>query len=247
MGAALVTGASRGIGLAIAERLLASGLDVALVARKERELAAAARRLGEAFPAAKVAAIAENVGHPEAAERIFSAAAAVGPVTVLINNAATNPYYGPLAAMDPATMDKVYQVNLRAPLLLTQRFAAQLPEGTQGAVVNLASIGGMAVEPGLGFYNVLKAGLIHLTRQLAGELGPRIRVNSVSPGLVRTDFARALWEPMEGRLAGRLPSRRIGEPADIAAAAAFLASPEAAWITGANLVVDGGNLAVPMF
>ncbi len=247
MGAAVVTGASRGIGFAIAERLARSGLDLVLVARKEEELFGAAARLLKLVPEARVVAVAENVGNPAAGERIFAEAEAVGPVTVLVNNAATNPYYGPLGTMETAAMDKIYQVNLRAPLLLTQRFAAQLPKGEAGSVVNLASIGGMAVEPGLGFYNVLKAGLIHLTRQLAGELGPHIRVNSVSPGLVRTDFARALWEPMETPLSARLPLGRIGEPADVAAVVAFLAGPEATWITGANLVVDGGNLAVPMF
>ena len=114
-----------------------------------------------------------------------------------------------------------------------------------GCVLNLASVGGMSVEPGIGWYNVTKAAVIHLTRQLAYELGPAVRVNALAPGLVKTDFARALWEPAGEAVAARLPMRRIGVPDDIAKAALFLASDAADWITGEVMVVDGGAMALP--
>jgi NAD(P)-dependent dehydrogenase (short-subunit alcohol dehydrogenase family) len=114
-----------------------------------------------------------------------------------------------------------------------------------GVILNLASIGGLSVEGGIGWYNVTKAAVIHMTRQLAGELGPRVRVNALAPGLVKTEFARALWEPAEESIARRLPLRRLGEPADIAAGALFLCSDAASWITGHTLVIDGGALSIP--
>jgi NAD(P)-dependent dehydrogenase (short-subunit alcohol dehydrogenase family) len=112
-----------------------------------------------------------------------------------------------------------------------------------GSVINIASVGGLSVEPSIGVYNTTKAGIIYLTKTLAAELGPQVRVNAIAPGRVRTDFARALWETNEDALARRLPTRRLGEPEDVAGAALFLASDLASWITGHTLVVDGGALA----
>jgi NAD(P)-dependent dehydrogenase (short-subunit alcohol dehydrogenase family) len=164
---------------------------------------------------------------------------------VLVNNAATNPYMGPSIGIDLARYDKTWQVNLRGPLVWTQAaWRAGMGE-RGGVVVNVASIGGLSIEPTIGIYNTTKAALIHLTKTLAAELGPAVRVNAVAPGLVKTDMARALWEPNEDAIAKHLPLRRLGEPGDIAAAVLFLCSDTASWITGHTLVVDGGALVAP--
>ena len=134
------------------------------------------------------------------------------------------------------------QVNQQAYLTWTQCAWRASMESGGGNIINMSSVGALAVEPGIGWYNVTKAAVAHLTRQLAGELGPAVRVNALAPGLVKTDFARALWERGEERIAARLPLRRLGEPDDIANAALFLASDAASWLTGQVLVVDGGAL-----
>ncbi|HEY5887865.1 MAG TPA: SDR family oxidoreductase, partial [Acidimicrobiales bacterium] len=166
-----------------------------------------------------------------------------GRVDILVNNAATNPYQGPTIDVDLSRYDKTFQVNLRGPLVWTQLAHRASMAEHGGSVINIASVGGLSVEPSIGVYNTTKAGIIYLTRTLAAELGPQVRVNAIAPGLVRTDFARALWETHEEALARRLPTRRLGEPEDIAGAALFLASDLASWITGHTLVVDGGALA----
>jgi NAD(P)-dependent dehydrogenase (short-subunit alcohol dehydrogenase family) len=168
-----------------------------------------------------------------------------GSLDVLVNNAATNPYFGPLMAIDVARAEKTVQVNQEAALMWTQwAWRASMAE-RGGSVINLSSVGGFSVERGIGWYNVTKAALAHLTRQLAYELGPGVRVNALAPGLVRTDFARALWEPGGDAIARRLPLQRLGEPDDIAKAALFVASDAASWMTGHVLVIDGGALAMP--
>jgi NAD(P)-dependent dehydrogenase (short-subunit alcohol dehydrogenase family) len=147
-----------------------------------------------------------------------------------------------MAGLDKARADKTVDVNMWGPVMWSQQ-AVQAGLGENGgAIVNIASIGGLATEPGIGWYNATKAALIHLTRQLAFELGPDVRVNAVAPGIVRTHLARSLWEPYEEQLAQSLPLRRIGEPDDIADAVVFLAGRTARWITGQTLVVDGGTL-----
>jgi NAD(P)-dependent dehydrogenase (short-subunit alcohol dehydrogenase family) len=233
---AIVTGASRGIGLAIARRLAESGAKVMITSRKAEALAAAAAELpGE------VAFFAANAGDGDAAAACVDAALArFGSIDVLVNNAATNPYYGPLMDLDAPRATKTVEVNQLAPLVWTQRVWHATMSVRGGTVINIASIGGLTVEPGIAWYNVSKAALIHLTRHLAAELGPLVRVNGLAPGLVKTDFARALWERGEDAIARRLPLRRLGEPDDIARAALFLASDAASWITGEVLVVDGG-------
>jgi NAD(P)-dependent dehydrogenase (short-subunit alcohol dehydrogenase family) len=168
-----------------------------------------------------------------------------GGLDILVNNAATNPYFGRMIDIDESRVAKTVQVNQQAILVWTQLAWRAAMERSGGSVLNIASVGGMSVEPGIGWYNVTKAAVIHITRQLAYELGPQVRVNALAPGLVRTDFARALWEPAEEMVAKRLPLRRIGEPEDIAGAALFLSSDAAAWITGHVLVVDGGAMAMP--
>lgn len=191
----------------------------------------------------EVATFAANAGDPDqAAACVAATVERFGRVDVLVNNAATNPYMGPAIDIDLARYDKTFQVNLRGPLVWTQLAHRASMAEHGGSVVNIASIGGLAVEPSIGIYNTTKAAIIYLTRTLAAELGPGVRVNAIAPGLVKTDMARALWEPHEEALARRLPTGRLGVPEDIAGAALFLASDLASWVTGHTLVVDGGAL-----
>ncbi len=235
---ALVTGASRGIGRAIAAELAASGAQVMLSSRKADALAAAVAGIdGDADW------YVANAGEPDQAEACVRATLErFGRLDILVNNAATNPYAGPIVGIDLARFDKTVAVNWRGPLVWTQQAWTAWMADHGGVVLNVASIGGLSVEPTIGIYNGTKAALIHLTRQLALELAPGVRVNALLPGLVKTDMARALWERGEEAIAQRVPARRLGEPEDIAAAATFLCSDSASWITGTTLVVDGGML-----
>jgi NAD(P)-dependent dehydrogenase (short-subunit alcohol dehydrogenase family) len=215
-----------------------------LVARKEDALEEAAASL--AHTGGDVSWRAANVGDPDAAEACVSAAVGRhGSLDILVNNAATNPYFGPLVDLDLARAQKTLDVNQTAALVWTQCAWRASMAHRGGVVINVSSVGAYRVERGIGWYNVTKAALVHLTRQLAYELGPSVRVNALAPGLVRTHFARALWEPAGDAVARRLPLRRLGEPDDIAKAALFLASDAASWMTGHVLVVDGGALAMP--
>lgn len=235
---ALVTGASRGIGLAIAQAYATAGAKVMLSSRKEdalREAAATIDGETDVFEA--------NVGDPEAAASCVAATVdRFGSVDVLVNNAATNPYFGPAIDIDLGRWDKTWSVNVRGMHVWTQEAWNAGMKEHGGAVVNIASIGGLSVEHGIGVYNATKAAVIHMTKVLASELGPKVRVNAIAPGLVRTHLAKALWEEHEEAVARRMPMRRIGEPGDIAGAALFLASDAASWITGHTMVVDGGAL-----
>ncbi len=236
---AVVTGASRGIGAAIAASYAAAGANVMLSSRK----ADALDEVAATIPGGNVATFAANAGEPEQAEACIQATVdRFGVVDILVNNAATNPYMGPSIDIDLGRYDKTLQVNLRGPLVWTQAAWQASMRARGGVVINVASIGGIRGEPGIGIYNTSKAALIHLTETLAAELAPGVRVNALAPGLVKTYFARALWEPAEDAVAARIPLRRLGEPEDIAHAALFLASDLASWITGHTLVVDGGAL-----
>lgn len=241
---ALVTGGSRGIGRAVAARLAGAGARVMISARKREALEETAAAL--AGEGAEIDVFPANAGDPDAAEAaVVATIARYGGLHVLVNNAATNPYFGRTVDIDRPRADKTLAVNLSGVLAWTQcAYRLAMAEGG-GAVVNISSIGGLSVEPGIGFYNVSKAAVIALTRQLAWELGPSVRVNAVAPGLVKTDFARALWEPHGDAVARRLPLKRIGEPDDVAKVVLFLASEAAAWVTGTTLVVDGGAMAMP--
>ncbi len=161
-----------------------------------------------------------------------------------MNNAATNPYFGPMIDIGDSQVRKTVQVNQEAVLNWTQLAWRASMRDRGGVVLNISSVGGLSVEPGIGWYNVTKAAVAHMTRQLAGELGPSVRVNALAPGLVKTDFARALWETAGEAVARRLPTKRLGEPDDIAKAALFLCSDAASWITGEVLVIDGGAMVV---
>jgi NAD(P)-dependent dehydrogenase (short-subunit alcohol dehydrogenase family) len=193
-------------------------------------------------PGARLLAQAAHVADADAVQAVLNATTEVlGPVDVLVNNAGTNPYFGPLADLDLARAEKIVQVNQWAPVLWTQLAWRSAMAERGGSVVNVSSVGGLLTEPGIGWYNASKAALIHLTRQLAVEMAPKVRVNAVAPGVVRTHLARALWEPYEQPLAQALPLGRIGEPDDIADAIVFLAGRASRWMTGQTLVVDGGT------
>jgi NAD(P)-dependent dehydrogenase (short-subunit alcohol dehydrogenase family) len=232
---ALVTGASKGIGKAIAKLYAAAGARVMLSSRKLDQLeAAAADMQGD------VDVHVANAGDPEAADACVAATIArFGGLDVLVNNAATNPYYGPTLGVDERQLDKTLDVNLKGPLAWSRSAVSRSMADRPGVIINVASTGGIRPEPFLGVYNVTKAALIHLTAQLASELGPT-RVVAIAPGLIVTDFAKVLVENYGERLAASLPMRRLGQPEDVANLALFLASDAAAWITGQTYVVDGG-------
>jgi NAD(P)-dependent dehydrogenase (short-subunit alcohol dehydrogenase family) len=238
---ALVTGASRGIGKAVAATFAAAGADVMLSSRKIDALEAAAAEIGTG--GGKLEVFAANAGEPEQVRACVDATVErLGAVDILVNNAATNPYMGRPVDIDLPRFDKTWQVNYRGPVVWVQEaWRASMAE-RGGNVINMASIGGLSVETSIGHYNVTKAALIHLTRTFAADLAPTVRVNGIAPGLVKTDFARALWQPAEEAIASHTPLRRLGEPQDIANAALFLASDLSSWVTGQTIVVDGGAL-----
>src|SRR6202048_3074327 len=235
---AVITGASRGIGLAIAQKLADAGANVVLTSRKQESADAAAAQIG-----GNALGVAAHAVEDDAAQRCIDLTLnRFGSVDILVNNAGTNPAFGPLIDQDHGRFAKIFDVNLWAALLWTSLAVKGWMGEHGGAVVNTASIGGMAFEANLGLYNTTKAALIHVTKQLALELSPRVRVNAICPGVVRTRLAEALWKEHEQALSAVTALGRIGEPADVADAVAFLVSDEASWITGETLVIDGGQL-----
>jgi NAD(P)-dependent dehydrogenase (short-subunit alcohol dehydrogenase family) len=239
----LVTGASRGIGRAIALAFAAEGANVVLTSRKQDALDEVAAEITRNYPRAGVLAKAAHVAEPDQAHACVAAAVdRFGAVDVLVNNAGTNPYFGPLVEIDIARADKTVQVNQQAIVVWTQAVWHASMSRRGGSIVNMASIGALATEIGIGYYNATKAAVLHLTRQFAAELAPRVRVNAIAPGIVRTHLAKALWENYEEQLNEVLPLGRIGEPDDIAKGAVFLAGDSSSWMTGQTLVIDGGAL-----
>lgn len=236
----LITGASRGIGLAVAQRLVHEGARVAVTARKPEGLAAAVESLGGPSRAVGIAGRGDDPEHQ--AQAVARTVEAFGRLDVLINNAGVNPAYGSLMQLDGPAARKIMDVNVLAALAWVREARARgMGEDTPGAVVNIASVAGLHPAPGIGYYGVSKSALIGLTVQLAAELAPQVRVNAVAPAVVKTRFAAALYEGREEALTRRYPLGRLGEPEDVAAAVAFLASPDASWITGQTLVIDGGT------
>ncbi|WFE40969.1 SDR family oxidoreductase [Micromonospora sp. WMMD998] len=235
---AVVTGASRGIGLAVARHWHDRGGNVVLTARTAEAAEAAAATLGE-----RALGFGAHVTSEERAHACLEATLArFGRIDVLVNNAGTNPAFGPVVEQDHGRFTKLVDVNLWGPLLWTSLAWRLWMREHGGAVVNVASLGGLSVSPDLGLYHVSKAALIHLTRQLALELAPGVRVNAVAPGVVRTRLAEALWKENETGVNAATPLGRIGEPHDVAELVAFLASRAASWITGETVLVDGGQL-----
>ena len=240
---AIVTGASRGIGQAIAARLGANGARVALVSRKPDALAAVARELERS--GVETLVVAANMSASDQVLRIVpQVVAAWGGVDILINNAATNPVFGPMTELPEEAWDKIMTTNLRGPFLLSREAARDMTTRKRGAIVNIASTGGLEPSPMLGAYCVSKAAVIMLTKALAAEVGPAgIRVNCIAPGLVETKFADVLVNTPEihDAYVRRAALRRHGQPAEIAGAAHFLASNAASYMTGQVMVIDGGT------
>lgn len=234
---ALITGATRGIGLSIAERLVRDGAYVCLTGRSKETLEAAVERLGPE----KAMGVAGKADDPEhRAEAVTAVLNRFGRLDFLVNNAGINPSHGPLIDLDPRAARKTFEVNSLAPLLWLQQVWQAWMSEHGGVVVNMSSIAGQKASEGIGFYGATKAMLDHLTAQLAHELGPRVRVNAVAPAVVKTDFSAALYTGRENEVARTYPMARLGTPEDISALVSFLLSDEASWITGRTHVIDGG-------
>jgi NAD(P)-dependent dehydrogenase (short-subunit alcohol dehydrogenase family) len=235
---AIVTGASRGIGLGIAAELVRQGARVCVTARGQEALDAAVAELGGPDVAIAVPGKSDDAEHQ--AEAVARTLEAFGSLDMLVNNTGINPVYGPIADVDPVAAAKILAVNVLAPLAWTRRARDAWMGEHGGSVVNISSVAGVRPSPGIGMYGVSKAALIRLTTELAVELGPRIRVNAVAPAIVKTQFATVLYEGREEQVAAAYPLKRLGVPEDIAGAVAFLLSDQASWITGQTLVLDGG-------
>jgi NAD(P)-dependent dehydrogenase (short-subunit alcohol dehydrogenase family) len=236
---AIITGASRGIGLAIAQQLAAAGADVVLTARKQEAADAAAAQVGH-----KAVGVGAHAVEEDAARRCVDLTLErFGSIDILVNNAGTNPAYGPLIDQDHARFTKIFDVNLWAPLLWTSLVVKSWMGEHGGAIVNLASVAGIRSTGVIAAYGASKAALIRLTEELAWQLGPTIRVNAVAPGVVKTKFAAALVAGGEDQASSIYPMKRLGTPEDVAGLVGFLVSDDAAWITGETVRVDGGLLA----
>lgn len=241
---AVITGSSRGIGRAIAERFAEHGAKVAISSRKLEPCQAVANVLNARHGAGTAIAVAANISSKQALQHLVDEAAAkLGPIDVLVCNAASNPYYGPMAGIADEQFRKVLDNNILSNHWLIGMVAPGMCARRSGSIVIVSSIGGLRGSPVIGAYCISKAADLQLARNLAVEYGPHnVRVNCIAPGLIKTDFARALWEdePMLAQRSAATPLRRIGEPDEIAGAAVFLASPAGSFVTGQTIVVDGG-------
>lgn len=238
--AALVTGASRGIGLAVARELVEGGANVVITARGADDLHDAVRSLG---PQAR--GVAGKADDPDHRARVFALIAdEFGGLDYLVNNVGINPVYGPMMGMEDGAARKILDVNVLGAFNMTRDAVNAGIRERGGAVVNIASIAGLTSSPNIGMYGVSKAAVLGLTRQLARELAPEVRVNAVVPAAVKTKFAAALYQGREEELVSSYPLARLGEPRDVAGPVAFLLSDAAGWITGQSLVADGGLMLV---
>ncbi len=239
----MVTGASRGIGSAIAEALAEHGAEVVLSSRKQADLDVEAERINGRYPE-RATAIAAHAGREEDLQKLVDQVMErFSRIDILVNNAGTNPYFGPVLGAELSAWDKTFEVNLRGYFFLTKLVYQASMDERGGSIVNISSIGGLRPGMGLGVYNITKAGVIMLTRQLARELGGKVRVNAVAPGLVKTRFAEALWGNPEilDRVLAQNPMGRIGLPEEVASGVLFLASDAASYVNGEVLVIDGGG------
>ncbi|MCD9145338.1 SDR family oxidoreductase [Streptomyces albireticuli] len=237
---ALVTGASRGIGYGIAEALVARGDRVVITGRDEESLERAAETLSAGRPGRVLGVPGKAHDEAHQAAAVERAMDAFGRIDHLVNNAGTNPVFGPIAELDLAVARKVFETNVISALGFAQRTWRAWQKENGGAIVNIASVAGLGASPFVGAYGISKAAMVNLSLQLAHEMAPGVRVNSIAPAVVKTKFAAALYEGREAEVVASYPLGRLGVPEDIGGAAAFLLSDAAAWITGQTLVVDGG-------
>jgi NAD(P)-dependent dehydrogenase (short-subunit alcohol dehydrogenase family) len=235
---AIVTGASRGIGFAIAQRFVAEGAKVCITGRDAEALDTAVKDLGGSDVAIGVPGRGDDVDHR--AMVVDTVLGTFGPATLLVNNIGINPAYGPLGALDLTAARKMLDVNVLGTLGWVQEALRGGLADPGGAIVNISSVSGIRPAPGIAFYGVTKAAVIHLTEELAIELAPTVRVNAVAPAVVKTRFATALYEGREEQVAAGYPLARLGVPEDVAGTVAFLCSRDAEWITGQTIVIDGG-------
>jgi NAD(P)-dependent dehydrogenase (short-subunit alcohol dehydrogenase family) len=241
---AVITGSSKGIGRAIAERLAEHGAKVTISSRKAGPCEAVAAAINAAHPGAAIA-VPANISSKDDLQRLMDATReAFGKIDILVCNAASNPYYGPMAGITDEAFRKILDNNIISNHWLVTMVAPEMQARKDGAIIIISSIGGLRGNAVIGAYNISKAADFQLARNLAHELSPdNVRVNCIAPGLVKTDFARALWDTPEAerRSSQGTPLRRLGEPDDIAGAAVFLASKAGSWMTGQKIVIDGGS------
>lgn len=241
----LVTGASRGIGLAIAETFSKANAKVVLSSRNQEDLDKAAQKInaagGDALP------VAAHAGDPEAVNALVKKTMdTFGGIDILVNNAGTNPHFGPILTADESHWDKILDVNLKGYFRMIKACVSSMRERGGGKIINMASVSGLRASPGIGIYGVSKAGVLMLTKTLAVELAKdHIQVNAIAPGLIKTRFSRALWENPEVRksVLGDIPQGRVGLPEEVAGMALYLASEASSFTTGGVFVVDGGQIA----
>ncbi len=239
---AVITGASKGIGEAIAKIYGAAGASLVVSSRKKESVEQVANSIIE--NGGKAIAVACHMGNMQDVDRLVTeTVAAFGGVDILVNNAATNPTFGPVVDTDEAAFDKIMNVNVKGPFELSKKVYALMKEKKSGSIINISSVGGLRPEHGLGIYSMSKAALISLTKVMAKEWGgDNIRANVICPGLIKTKFSEALWnnDKIMHTMMKMLPIKRVGTPEEIAALALYLAADESAYCTGSVFTADGG-------
>ncbi len=242
---AIITGASRGIGLAIAESVAAAGAQLVLASRKQDALDHAAEKIrsqgGEAFP------MAAHTGDSEAVQAlVFACMEKFGGVDILVNNSATNPHFGSILTSEESHWDKILDVNLKGYFRMAKACVESMRQRGGGKIINLASVAGMHYQQGMGIYGISKAGVLMLTKTLAIELAEEnIQVNAIAPGFIKTRFSQVLWETPEihQEIIAQIPQKRLGQPEEVTGIALYLASAASNFTTGAVMLVDGGQMA----
>jgi len=241
---ALVTGASRGIGEAIAVAYAQAGARVVLASRKQADLDAVAQRIHRA--GCQALPIAAHTGDPAAIAALVEKATAVfGGIDIIVNNAATNPHFGPVLTAEDSHWDKILDVNVKGYFRVVKACVESMKSRRGGKVINMASVAGLEPQPMMGVYSVSKAAVLMLTRVLAAELAPfNIQVNAIAPGFVKTKFSAALWQNpgLNDAILKTIPQKRMAEPEEIAGLAVYLASPASSFVTGSIFNIDGGQL-----
>src|SRR3954452_816455 len=241
---AIITGSSRGIGRAIAEAMAGEGAKVVISSRKAEACREVADAINARHPEAAIVVPASISSKEALQELVDETRRQLGRIDILICNAASNPYYGPMAGISDEQFRKILDNNVIANHWLISMVAPDMLERGEGSIIIVSSIGGLKASPVIGAYNISKAADFQLARNLAAEFGPRqVRVNCIAPGLIKTDFAKALWENPQtlGAVTMHTPLQRIGEPREIAGAAVFLAADASTFVTGQAIVVDGGS------